>query len=488
MGSICARRGHAFSGTRNSSSAIRRRALIRAAALAEAACVALAPAAAAQEILTYTYDGRGRLVKVEHSGTANSGVSSCYAYDAADNRTASNVETSSACSASSGTTPPSFSVGDDSSTEGTNVVFTVTRSGSSTGSYSLDYATANGTAVASSDYTAKSGTISFADGVMSANVAVATTDDTTVESSETFYLDVSNASGGATIADSRGAGTITDNDSASTCDGVSFAVSNASVTEGGNLSFTVTKTGTTTDSCSVNYATANNTAVSGSDYTAKSGTVTFSSSQTSATVSVATTEDTTVENTETMYLNLSAASGSATITDSQGVGTINDDDSSSGNCGGVSYTVNNTSATEASPLVFTVTKAGSTSSSCSVSYATANGTAVAGGTNDDYAATSGTLTFTSSQTSKTVSVTTYSNGFMSENTETMYLNLSGATDGASISDSQGIGTIYDDGGGGCTNCLQSEPLDPSLDNSTTTDPATTQDPTTTEPAPPPGAA
>lgn len=46
------------------------------------------PAAAfAAETITYTYDGRGRVVQVDHSGTANAGVSATYSYDDADNRT-----------------------------------------------------------------------------------------------------------------------------------------------------------------------------------------------------------------------------------------------------------------------------------------------------------------------------------------------------------------------------------------------------------------
>ena len=47
----------------------------------------LAAAAIASETITYTYDNRGRLVKVEHSGNVNNGVQSNYSYNKADNRT-----------------------------------------------------------------------------------------------------------------------------------------------------------------------------------------------------------------------------------------------------------------------------------------------------------------------------------------------------------------------------------------------------------------
>lgn len=48
---------------------------------------AVAPLQAwAAETITYTYDAKGRLVKVEHSGTVNNGVKAEYTHDKADNR------------------------------------------------------------------------------------------------------------------------------------------------------------------------------------------------------------------------------------------------------------------------------------------------------------------------------------------------------------------------------------------------------------------
>ena len=55
------------------------------------AIAAIAAAAVASETITYTYDARGRLVKVERSGTVNNNVSASYTYDKADNRTNVNV-------------------------------------------------------------------------------------------------------------------------------------------------------------------------------------------------------------------------------------------------------------------------------------------------------------------------------------------------------------------------------------------------------------
>jgi hypothetical protein len=55
--------------------------------LLAAAALGIAAAAMAAETITYTYDARGRLIRVQHSGSVNNGVNTNYAYDKADNRT-----------------------------------------------------------------------------------------------------------------------------------------------------------------------------------------------------------------------------------------------------------------------------------------------------------------------------------------------------------------------------------------------------------------
>lgn len=281
-----------------------------------------ASAAVASETITYSYDARGRLVAVARSGTVNNGDTASYSYDKADNRTNVTVTTS-------GVSHPSFSVSDASAAEGSSLVFTVTRTGSTTASYSVNYATADGTATAASDYSAVSGTLTFAPSETSTTVPVATINDTSVESSEAFYLNLSGASGGATISDPQGVGTISDDDIAPP---PSFAISDASAIEGGGLTFTVTKTGSISTSFSVSYATANGTATAGSDYSAVSGTITFAAAETSKTVTVSTIDDLDVEGFEDLHVNLSGATGGATISDAQAVGTIEDNDSSGEVC------------------------------------------------------------------------------------------------------------------------------------------------------------
>src|SRR5207244_4338812 len=88
---------------------------------------------------------------------------------------------------------------------------------------------------------------------------------------------------------------------------------------------------------------------------------------------------------------------------------------------------------------FTVTLSAASSQPVTVVYATADGTATAGG---DYQAASGTLTIPAGQTSGTISVPVIGDR-LAEPNETFVVSLSSPTN-ATIADGQGIGTIVDD--------------------------------------------
>jgi len=115
---------------------------------------------------------------------------------------------------------PSITINDVTSPEGnsgtSNYVFTVTRS-NNVGAISVNYSTADNTAIAPTDYAAKSSTtLNFAvGGPLTQTVTVSVNGDTTVESNESFYVNLSNCVG-CTISDSQGIGTITNDDSSTT--------------------------------------------------------------------------------------------------------------------------------------------------------------------------------------------------------------------------------------------------------------------------------
>ena len=222
-------------------------------------------------------------------------------------------------------------IGDASITEGnagTKVMtFTLTRSGG-TAAFDVNFATGNGTATAGEDYAAASGIVRFAAGETQKTVSVTINGDTKFEGAETFNINLSNATNGATIADATAVGTI-QNDDAQPVAG-SVVIGDTSVAEGNAgtkvMTFTLTRSGGTA-AFDVNFATANGTAtLADGDYLASSGIVRFAAGETKKTVSVTINGDTRFEANETFKVNLSGATNGATIADATGIGTITNDD------------------------------------------------------------------------------------------------------------------------------------------------------------------
>ncbi|MFM9035071.1 MAG: glycosyl hydrolase family 18 protein, partial [Mycobacterium sp.] len=232
--------------------------------------------------------------------------------------------------ANAGVSAPTLSIAGATVVEGnsgsTTMPFTVALSKASTAPVTVGYATANGTATAGQDYTAATGTLTFAPGVTTQTVNVGVTGDTTAEPTETFTLTLTNPSG-AVVASAVATGTITDDDVVATLPTVSIA--NASVTEGNSgtatMAFTVSLSKAAAGAVTVGYATANGTAGAGQDYTATSGTLTFAPGVTTQTVNVGVTGDTTAEPSETFTLTLTNPSG-AVLASAVATGTITDDD------------------------------------------------------------------------------------------------------------------------------------------------------------------
>ncbi len=298
----------------------------------------------------------------------------------------------------------------------------------------VDFATANGSATAASDYVTVSGTAVFAPGVTIQTIVVPILSDRAEEGDETINLNLSNPVG-LVLSDTQGVVTITDDDELP-----ALRVADVIVAEGNsgtkNLAFVVTLSAASNRTVTVQYATANGTATAGSDYTAKSGTLTFFAGTTSQTINVTVSGDTAIEAAETVLLNLFGPSN-ATLDDDQGVGTIAGDDPLP------LLAVNDVKATEGQSgtksLSFSVTLSSASTSTVTVDYATAAGTATPGA---DFTAAAGTLTFTAGQTSKLVTMTILGDS-QSEPDETFTLNLTSAT-GAVVLDGEGQGTIQND--------------------------------------------
>ncbi len=228
---------------------------------------------------------------------------------------------------------PSVSINDVSVREGDKVLkkvsmnFTVSLSEKADGRISVRVATSNGTASAGSDYDSISRVVRFTRGQIRQTVTIKINGDTVSEPDETFFVDLSNPDG-ATLGKRRGVGTILDDDTPDP--DVSLSVADASVTEGNGeskkLRFNVSAQPAPKSTVTVNYASANGTAKSGSDYVASSGKLTFAPGVTSQAVEVSVVGDRISENDETMSLTLSAPTGRGKIARGSAIGTIIDDD------------------------------------------------------------------------------------------------------------------------------------------------------------------
>jgi len=332
---------------------------------------------------------------------------------------------------------PTVSVGDASVVEGNSgtvqMNFTVSLSKAATGTVTVAYATADGTATAGSDYIAKSGTVTFAAGETQKTISITVNGDKVAELNETLALTLS-APSGATIADGAAVGTILTDDIIVP----KITIADATVKEGDggtrDLAFTITLSEATTGPVSVAWGTEDGTAKAGLDYVAQTGTVTFAPGETSKVINIKVTGDTVIEGNETLKINLSGATGGK-IADRLGIGTIANDDAT--------ITIANATVTEgnsgASELAFTVSLSAATSGPVTVAYATTNGTAKAG---QDYVAQSGLLTFAAGETSKVIRVQVTGDTAVEAN-ETLKVNLTSPT-GATIRDGSALGTIVND--------------------------------------------
>ncbi len=115
--------------------------------------------------------------------------------------------------------PPSISINNVTVSEAVGTAtLTVTRSGATGGTTTVDYATVNGTAVANADFSSTSGTLTFGPGETSKSISITINDDSAVESTEVFTVQLSNVtdatSPAETISTFSGQITISDNDTA----------------------------------------------------------------------------------------------------------------------------------------------------------------------------------------------------------------------------------------------------------------------------------
>ncbi|MDA7648156.1 S8 family serine peptidase [Alphaproteobacteria bacterium] len=217
---------------------------------------------------------------------------------------------------------PMLSIDDKTVSESAgNATFTVTLSPTSASAVTVNYASGNpATALAGSDYTAVSGTLTFNAGQSSKTISVTVANDNLDEDNETATISLTSASGAGTTKPT-GLLTINDDDASPT---ISIN-SSASITEGDSGTSTQNMTATlgaaSGRDVTFNYAISSGTATS-ADFTAASGSYTISAGATTQTIPVNIIGDTTQENrtAETVLVTISSPTN-ATISGT-GIGTI----------------------------------------------------------------------------------------------------------------------------------------------------------------------
>jgi len=313
-----------------------------------------------------------------------------------------------------------------------SVALTVTRLGGSSGAVSVAYATAHGTAVAGSNFTAANGTLNWASGdASSKTISVPISNATPFSGSKTFTVALSGPAGGATIA-SPGSATVSISGDAVATGNLQLSASSYSTAQSaGSVTVSVNRTGGSSGAIGVSYATANGTAVSGTDYTNKSGTLQWASGDATAkTISIPISDATAFSGNKSFTIALSAATGGAAV-GSPSSATVSITGAAAAAVGSLQLSAAGYSVAQSGgSLSVTVNRTGGSNGAISVAYATANGTAIAG---TDYTSVSGTLNWASGDAASKMISIPVSNATPYSGSKTLTVALSSPAGGATLS-------------------------------------------------------
>lgn len=347
----------------------------------------------------------------------------------------------------------------------TEFTFTVTRSGVTTGTGSVQWRLDPATGVNATDFQGSqdvlgnnaglpSGTVNFAAGQTSQTITIRVRGDNSVESNESLQVSLFNPTGGTVEAGEGTASTQIVNDDAS----FSIAANAATQAEGNSgerdVVFTVTRSGSLSGARDMTWTLSGG--LNASDLgagQASSGTLSFADGQDTATVVIRVRGDSTVEDDEAVTVTLSNPSANASIGTASATTTLTNDDASlsisplsadkgEGNSGYVEFT-------------FTVTRAGYTNQVSTVDWRvdpsvanSVNGadffsSQAAGVLRDVDGIPYGTVTFAAGETSKTITLRVAGDSQLESN-ETLRVLLENASPGNEIATASADGVVRND--------------------------------------------
>jgi len=343
-----------------------------------------------------------------------------------------------------------FSIDDVSQREGNSgaapFTFTVSLAANPLSPVAVKVNTADGTATtADDDYSALSGLVlTFNPGdSRTQTVTVNASGDTKFEDDQTFTVNLSDPTGGATISKSQGLATLQNDDSRPT-----ISIHDRSVPETNesfsDVSFDVTLSNASDETVTVQLDTADGTATAAdNDYVAVvNRLITFTPGSTEQQTAVSIHGDAKYETDEQFFLNLTNLSNTAATGNRlQAVGEIVNDDAAP------TISIDDVSKPEgdsgAAAFTFTVSLSNPSFKTVTLTYQTADGILNAARASRDYSAIELTpMTFNPGETSQAITVLVNGDTFFEPN-ETFFVNLSDASN-ASLADGQGLGTITND--------------------------------------------
>jgi hypothetical protein len=350
-------------------------------------------------------------------------------------------------SASAGTlhlSAANYSVGQGSGA----FAISVERTGGSSGQVSVSYGTLSGTAVAGQDFTAVSGTLTWADGDTTQKIfSIPINSVPPFAGNKVFTVALSGPINGATVSSPGSASVTIAGDSTAAVGTLALGAATYTVAQtAGAVPVSVVRLGGSSGVVSVNYATQNGTAVAGTDFTATTGSLTWADGDAAAkTFSIPVSAAAPFSGTRSLKILLSTPGGGAAL-GSPASATASITGGASSSVGALqlaaaSYAV----AQSAGSVAVTVNRTGGSTGAVSAAYQTSAVTAVAG---VDYTSTAGTLDWADGDAaSKTITIPILNASFTGS--KTLALGLSSPTGGAVIGNPGSTTiTITGSGGGG----------------------------------------
>ncbi len=311
------------------------------------------------------------------------------------------------------------------------VQFAVVRRDDGTLPVTVNLATTDLTATNGLDYAGITATLSFAPTERWKLVSIPILNDGLKEANETFRLTLSNPTN-ATLGGTKTATvTIVDNDG-----GFQFESTTNSVAEdAGVVLINVTRGDDTNSAASVDYATSDVTAISGSDYTGSTNTLAFAPGEKARQVTVPILNDGITESTKTFRVTLSNPVGGLLGPRTTTTVSILDNDPALG------FESAGVSVWEGAGEVNLIVLRGDdwNLGPITVDYVTSDLTATAGA---DYQARSGTLQFQANETIKSLAIPIYRDAFV-EGAQTFRVTLSNVTGGVTLGRTTTTVTIQD---------------------------------------------